>query len=159
MRGQPPFQAIVLLIVLAALGFAGSQYISNDKSVSVSQLKPPEASEGKNIDAEVELVFSSPPLSYQLIKPSKTGKEDTLLLEFSKPTENPCYGDIQLTANQLSIYWLNVRWKDKPDTNTHHFVRINISPSHGESRSYTFFTSYRGLDETFEYSTGDHQDE
>jgi len=155
MRDLPPLQAILLLIVLGIVGYAGSQYIDMGDPVSPQTLTNESASHDHSVEAEIELTFSSPPLSYRLIKPSTTGGKDLVVLQSSPPIENPSYGSVKLTAHQVSTYWLDVRWSGDPKENSNHFVQINISPSHGKSQSYAFFTSSMEMNETFEYSTGE----
>ncbi|MFK7910344.1 MAG: hypothetical protein AB8F34_07050 [Akkermansiaceae bacterium] len=154
MRGLPPFQALLLLIVLTVLGYAGSRFISLGVASTPAAITTEPEAAGQTVEAEIEFVFSSPPLSYKLIKPSVTGGEDVVLVKSSQTIENPCYGSVKLTAHRLSTYWLDVRWKHEPAENSQHFVRINISPSHGESRAYAYFSGQKEIEETFDYSTG-----
>ena len=155
MQGSPPIQALFLLIVLSLLGFAGTQYI-NMGNYAQSQATPPEASiPSDTVETEIEFVFSSPPLSYKLVRPSDSGGEDVVLLQSTQVTENPCYENVHLIAHKVSTYWLDVRWSEDPKENSHHSVQVTLSPSHGQSQRYAFFTSYRGLDETFDYGNGE----
>lgn len=154
MRSLPPFQALLLLIVLTVLGFAGSRYISLELTPSAEAAPTEPETSDETVEAEIEFVFSSPPLFYKLIRPSTTGGKDAILLESSNITENPCYGNLPLTAHHVSTYWLDVRWRDDPAENSKHFVHINISPSHGESRAYAYFSDQKAIEEAFDYSTG-----
>lgn len=160
MRGLPPFQALLLLIALVVLGFAGNQYIDMGKPISPKPSPPPQTTDHHHaIEAEIEFVFSSPPLSYTLKKPSVTGGEDQVILQSSSAIENPSYGNVNLVAHQLTTYWLDVVWPDTAKEGTHHFVQMNISPSHGEGQKFSFFGSSRKMSETFEYNTGGHHHE
>ncbi len=154
MRGLPPFQALLLLIILTALGFAGSHFIG--LGIVTTPIAPATQTETSTevIEAEVELVFSSPPLSYKLIQAPATEGDGDVLLQSTKITENPTYGSVEIIAHSVMTYWLEVRWPEEPAENSQHFVRINISPSHGESQAYAYFTGYKEIDETFEYTTG-----
>ena len=163
MRGLPPFQALLLLIVLVVLGFAGSHYISLGSGVvNVTSAQAPPRDKPAcvpAVEAEIELVFSSPPLSYKLTQPSETGGEDQILLRSSSPVENPCYGTLQIPSHQLNTYWLDIVWPEGADDGARHFVQIHISPNHGESQQFCFFSTSKDMNETFEYHTGDHHHE
>ena len=163
MRGVPPFQALLLLIVLAVLGFAGSRYIGMgvDAGGDINPKAPPPdtATSEHTVEAEIEFVFSSPPLSYRLTKPSETGGEDRTMLQSSSLIENPCYGTVRLVSHQLTTYWLDVVWPEDADDGAHHFVQIHISPIQGESQRFCFFSSTKNMNETFEYNSGDHHHE
>ena len=168
MRGLPPFQALLLLFTLAVLGFAGSHYIGmgmgserGNGMGSSNNRKPPPVTPtcGDRVGAEIELVFSSPPLSYTLTEPSATGGEDKVVIKSSGPTENPSYGTVELVSHELTTYWLDVVWPEDAEDGAHHFVQIHISPNHGESQSFCFFSSIKDMNETFEYNTGDHHHE
>ena len=155
MQGLPPLQALVLLVVLSLLGFAGKIFIGVGEYKNPEKPAPKTATSVETVTAEIELVFSSPPTSYKLVRPSDSGGEDIILLQSSKVADNPCYGNVTLTAHELLTYWLDVRWPDEPGENSQHFVQIQISPDHGESRKFAFYTSYKGIDETFDYSNGE----
>ena len=159
MRGLPPFQALLLLVVLTVLGFAGSRFIGLGVVSTPKPSVPEPETTDKTVEVEIEFVFSSPPLSYKLIKPSSTGEADVVLLESSNISENPCYGSVKLNAHSISSYWLDVRWADEPTENAQHFVQISISPSHGEGQKFAYYTGFKGIDETFEYSTEGNQHE
>ena len=169
MRGLPPFQALVLLLILIVLGFAGSQYIGmgmgSNRGSGMSagpdlQTPPPDTpSCGATVEAEIELVFSSPPSSYTLTQPSATGGEDRVLLKATAPSENPRYATLQLVSHELTSYWLDVTWPEGAEDGTYHFAQIHISPNHGESQQFCFYSSIKDMNETFEYHTGDHHHE
>ena len=76
MRGLPPLQALLLLIVLAVLSFAGSHYIGMNEAQSRPKPLPNGSAEGYTVEAEIEFIFSSPPVSFTLTQPSVTGGED-----------------------------------------------------------------------------------
>ena len=124
------------------------------------QTPPPDTpSCGPTVEAEIELVFSSPPSSYTLTQPSATGGKHNILLKSSTPTENPCYGTVELVSHELTTYWLDVAWPEDAENGTYHFVQIHISPSHGESQHFCFHGSIKDMNETFEYNSGDHHHE
>ncbi|MBT8038584.1 MAG: hypothetical protein KJO21_13700 [Verrucomicrobiae bacterium] len=159
MRGIPPLQAIILLIALGIVGYAGSQYIDMGNPIIPPVQPQQSAAEDHIVEAEIELIFSSPPHSYTLIQPSTTGEKDRVILQSSPPIDNPTYGNAELVVHRLSPYWLDIRWPEEAEPNSHHFVQIYISPSHGESQRYSFFTSSVEMNETFEYSTGENSHE
>lgn len=160
MRGLPPIQALLLLIILCCLGAVGSHYIGLGVADTPTEKPLGPVTSDEVIEAEVELVFSSPPESYSLSQPpASTGEPDKVMLESSNLTENPCYGDVNIMAHRVSTYWLHVRWQNEAAENTQHFVRINISPSYGKSRSFTYFSGSKEIDETFDYSTGGSRNE
>ena len=68
MRGSPPFQALILMVTLFLLGCLGSSFIKVKSSLPHDK-KITQASSNADVDqteAEVELTFSSPPISYEL---------------------------------------------------------------------------------------------
>lgn len=69
MRGLPPLQALLLLIVLAVLSFAGSHYIGMNEAQSQPRPLPNASAEGHTVEAEIEFIFSSPPVSFTLTQP------------------------------------------------------------------------------------------
>lgn len=158
MRGLPPLQALVLLLVLAVLGYAGSRYIDMGDPITPAPHPETEAQD-QTIEAEIELVFSSPPLSYSLTKPSVSGGEDELTLQSSTPIENPSYGNVKLVSHQPTTYWLDVVWPADAKEGAHHFVQLNINPSHGDSQQFSFFSSTSEMNETFEFQSGEHAHE
>ena len=159
MRGLPPLQALLLLVTLAALGVAGKRYIGMENTVY--QVAPITAENTAHdfTEAEIEFVFSSPPASYTLTQPSHNGQDDKVLLSISNATENPCYETVRLISHQATTYWLDVVWAEDNIDDAHHFVQICISPVHGENKRFSFFSRSKNLNETFEYSTGDHHHE
>ena len=159
MRGLPPLQALLLLIALVVLGFAGSRYIAMGKAMSPQVQANDTLTDQHTIRAEIEFIFSSPPLSYTLITPSATGAEDQIILQSTSPIENPCYGTVQLVSHQLTTYWLDIVWPEDAEDGARHFVQIHISPEHGESQRFSFFSNAKDMNETFEYHTGDHHHE
>ena len=165
MRGFPPFQALLLLITLAVLGFAGSRYIDMGSDLAPATpaaavaVSPPESTCAETVDAEIELIFSSPPLSYKLTKPSAAREADQILLEVSSPEENPSYATVQVTSHELVTYWLDVVWQEDAPSGAFHFAQIHISPDHGDSQRFCFFSTIKSMNETFEYTTGEHHHE
>lgn len=164
MRGLPPLQALLLLIALVILGFTGRHYIGMGQARELTTLVTPLSSDSTNaekkfVEAEIEFVFSTPPLSYSLSQPSDTGTEDKILLRQSHVEENPSYEIIQLVPHQETSYWLDIVWPEDAADGAHHFVQIYISPNHGDPQHFSFFTSNKGMNETFEYNTGEHQHE
>lgn len=159
MRGLPPLQALLLLIVLAVLSFAGSHYIGMNEAQSRPKPLPNGSAEGYTVEAEIEFIFSSPPLSYTLTQPSVTGGKDTILLQTSDSQENPRYETVELVSHQPTSYWLDVVWPEDAIDGAHHFVQIYISPDHGNRQGFSFFSTAKSMNETFEYSSGDHHHE
>ena len=159
MRGLPPLQALLLLIGLAVLSFAGSHYIRMNEAQSRPKPLPNGSAEGYTVEAEIEFIFSSPPVSFTLTQPSVTGGEDTILLQTSDPQENPSYETVELVSHQPTTYWLDVVWPEDAIQGAHHFVQIYISPNHGARQEFSFFSTAKGMNETFEYSNGDHHHE
>ena len=159
MRSLPPFQAIVLLVVLVILGFVGSQYIDMGESINPPLSPAQTTGQLHTVEAEIELVFSSPPISYTLTKPSTTGEKNQVLFQSSSPIENPSYDTAHLVSHQLTTYWLDVIWPNDGKEDAHHFVQINISPNHGKNQRFSFFSNSKDMNETFEYHTGEHHHE
>ena len=159
MRGLPPLQAAVLLATLAILGLLGSSYIDMGAAVAPSTPTSEEASNNGTTKAEVELVFSSVPLSYTLSKPSVSGGKDIVVLQSSSPVDNPSYGDVSLSSHHHSSYWLDVVWSADAREGSRHFVQVHISPSHGEEQRLSFFSSTQEMNETFDYHMERNHDE
>lgn len=159
MRGLPPLQALLLLIMLVVIGFAGSLYIKMGYSVSHQPPPSETTTDHLTVEAEIELIFSSPPLSYTLTQPSTSGGPDEVLLRSNGVMENPYYETATLTSHQLTTYWLDVVWPEDAKESEHHFIQINISPNHGASQRFSFFSQSKEMNETFEYSTGEHHHE
>lgn len=149
----------MLLIALAILGVIGSRYIDMGAASSAQVVASETALHNNTMDAEIELIFSSPPLSYTLKKPSVTGDDEQTVFQSSAPIENPCYGEVNLVAHSVHTYWLDVVWPEDAAENTRHFVQISISPNHGEGQKFSFFNSAREMNETFEYGTGEEHHE
>ena len=154
MRGLPPLQALVLLVALGVLGFAGHHFIDMGAPTSSPLPIPTEPSQNSTIDVEIELTFSSPPLSYTLSQASESGAENKVIQSSRAPAENPSYADVSLVAHRLTTYWLDVVWPDDAAQDAHHFVQINIAPSHGEGQQFSFFSNSKEMNETFDYNTG-----
>ena len=58
MRGLPPLQALLLLITLVVLGFAGSHFIGMDETRSQPAPLPDASAEEQAVEAEIEFIFS-----------------------------------------------------------------------------------------------------
>ena len=159
MRGLPPLQALLLLVVLVAVGFAGSHYISLGRFTQPVGPRPESNGGEQMLEAEIEWTFSTPPVSCTLKKPSVTGGEDDVLVTSQAAVENPCYHTLRIPAHGTTTYWLDVVWPDDPAENARHCVQVTISPSHGESQRFSFVTSSREMNETFDYSPGEHSHE
>ncbi len=153
MKGQPPLQALLLLVLLAIAGLAGSVYISPEPPPAPPAPEPSSDTCGHTTAAEIEFIFSSKPQSYTLRKPSDKGGDGEVLLHVTTPEQNPDYRDVQLPAHGGSSYWLDVVWPADAGDGQHHIVRVNISPDHGEGAQYSFFSSTREMNETFDYTS------
>ena len=109
MRGLPPLQALLLLIALVILGFTGRHYIGMGQARELTTLVTPLLSDSTNaeknfVEAEIEFVFSTPPLSYSLSQPSDTGTEDKILLYLSKlPTQGL---EVEIENNKIVKVYL-----------------------------------------------------
>ena len=158
MRGSPPIQALFLILTLLILGFLGSRYINmKDLSGALPPASETATTPQDHTEAEIELIFSSSPISYTLKIPSNQGGEPIVVVqsntEIENKIENPAYHDITIPSHHLTTYWLDIIWKDDPTSTTKHFVQINISPSHGEGKNISFWSDSKELTETFDYST------
>ena len=158
MRGLPPLQALLLLVALAVLGAAGRGFIDTGETVSEVAPPPTTCDDHETVEAEIKFIFSSPPDSYTLTQPSVTGEADQVLLNKPRPTENPCYEIVNLLVHQPGSYWLDVVWPEDSLDGAHHFVQVYISPIHGQSESFSFYSNSKSMNETFEYDGGEHHD-
>ena len=159
MRGLPPLQALLLLITLVILGFAGRSYIRMEETSSQPTPIADTNVENRFVEAEIEFIFSSPPLSYTLTHPSANGEANQVLFETTECTQNPCYEIVKLVSHQPTSYWLDVVWPKDAENGEHHFVQIYIAPNHGDHQRFSFFTTTNSINETFDYNTGDHHHE
>jgi len=156
MRGAPLLQALILLLTLSILGYAGHRFIQMEShaTTTLAPLQPP-APESSQVGAEIELTFSTPPKFYQLKYPSpQNTTETTLLVSQTGPQEieNPIYADVSIPTHQLTTYWLDVTWREAPAEYNRHFIKITLSPTHGVSRSFSFSTDSDEMNETFDYA-------
>jgi len=162
MRGSPLLQALILLLALISLGVAGHRFIQMEPSrtsAAASETTSPEPSETQ-VEAEIELTFSTPPISYQLKRPSTQGSDEIAVLtnpQTSQAIENPAYADAVIPSHQLTTYWLDVVWAKTPPENSRHFVTINLSPSNGQSQRFSFSSDSAEMNETFDYSPARHE--
>lgn len=157
MRGSPITQALILLCTLLALGVLGKFYIQVNHQ-PVTPGAHPVALETLELDlvgAEVQLTFSSPPISYELKRLSSDNSSEISVLKQSAHIENPSYEDVHLPSHQVTTYLLDVIWPQAPDTGSRHFAQINISPSYGIQATLSFTTHSKDMLETFEYSTSE----
>ena len=154
MRGSPPIQALFLILTLLILGFLGSRYIRMDHSVDPTALTPePSTAPQDHTEAEIELVFSSRPVSYSLKIPGISGGENIVLFQSDPKIENPAYHDITIPSHHLTTYWLDIIWPAAPTDGARHFTQLNISPSHGAGKSISFWCGSEEMNETFDYNT------
>ena len=152
MRGSPLIQSLALLLAILTLGFAGKKFIAMDsQTVPVDDLVGITPTEGSTTtDAEIEISFSTPPVSYSLKR--LVGEDEVPIFKLSDDIENPSYHECALPDHQVTTYWLDIVWPDAPAENAQHFVRITLSPVNGESGSYSFNTTSAELNETFDYT-------
>ena len=163
MRGSPLIQAFSILIALTLLGLAGKWFITMDSGLSETkksdESNPTTQNSHTSVEAEIELTFSSLPLSYSLkrLDAKNDQPNDSAIIIFkNKKTdvaiENPNYHDVNLPGHTLTTYWLDVIWPSPPAENSQHFIRITLSPVNGEAKSFTFSTTSSDLNETFDYT-------
>lgn len=153
MRGAPIIQAIIIMMVLSLLGFAGMHYIqggvhgmphdfTDNPSSDAVVLKSGE------IPIEMECYFSDQPESYSFSKPGKEGA-DKLILKAAGSDENPVFHELLLQGETDNILWLDVTWADqKPDGN--YFVQLVISVGNEEPLTRTFRSRSNSLQGTIE---------
>jgi len=158
MRGAPLQQAIILLLTLSILGYPGYRFIQMESSPTIPPVRDsPTNQKTPQVRGEIELIFSTPPKSYQLKHPSTHNTTETTLLTSpnTKEIENPSYADVTLPSHQLTTYWLDITWPEAPKKLHRHFVKITLSPNNGASRSFSFFCDSAEMKETFDYSTAE----
>jgi len=165
MRGAPLQQAFFLLLTLLGLGVAGYSFLHHDiqseqtEALRAAEVKGASSSSAQvsMVDAEVELTFSSPPVSYQLRRLNAEEKPIPVASSSAEEEiENPAYVDASLPAHQMTTYWLDVTWPDAPAENALHFVKITLSPSFGKTESFSFSCDSRAMNETFDYTNEEH---
>lgn len=154
MRGSPPLQALILMVTLFLLGWLGHCFIqvkhpqATDRQIT--ELAP-NASHDQE-EAEIELTFSSLPLSYTL-KNYTSDNEVKVVLESDAVVENPSYHEVVIPSHSETSYLLDVTWAEAPLSGTRHFVKIHISPLNGQAQSFSLLTSSQEMQESFDYST------
>lgn len=164
MRGSPITQALILLCTLLTLGFLGKIYLrGNHPSGTPAATTAPDTTSAALpsdqhdlVEAEIQLTFSSPPISYELKRLSPDNSSEISVLKQSPPTENPSYEDTHLPSHQVATYLLDIIWEHAPETGSRHFAQINISPAYGQQASLSFTTHSKDMLETFEYSVSTH---
>ena len=165
MRGAPLLQTLLLFLTLLGLGISGYLFLHRDLGSDRSDHRGGSkqavttASHVPTVDAEIEILFSTPPISYRLTRPNLADPKNPVLVMSSsekEEIENPSYSDVQIPVNQLSSYWLDVTWKNDPEENSLHFVKITLSPSLGPAQSFTFSCDSREMNETFDYTPQEH---
>lgn len=156
MRGSPPTQALALLTTLIILGLLASRYLDTGTPAGTTEPDHSETFEYNHpVNVDVELVFSSPPLSYALKKPSPVGGEAKVAMRSTSNIENPSHGSAILEAHKHIAVWLDVIWPEDPGEGRHHFVQITMTPESGEEKKYAFFSHSREMNETMEMMIGD----
>ena len=156
MRGSPPFQALILMVTLLLLGWLGKSFIevkhssANDRQVTIVS---PTADYDQD-EAEIELTFSSLPLSYKLKHYADSSNSTvTTVLESGTEIENPSYHTAVIPSHSKTAYLLDVTWAEAPQSGTRHFVQVYISPINGQAQSFSLLTSSKEMQESFDYST------
>jgi hypothetical protein len=163
MRGSPLIQAFGILISLLLLGVVGQRFIAadgNDPSPSSGASTQDKTTATSNteqtvIEAEIELTFSTPPLSCTLkylTENHPTPKEVTIF-QINHISENPLYQNVSIPSHALTTYWLDVTWPNDPPENAQHFVSLTLSPNQGDPKQFSFHSTTENLNETFDYST------
>lgn len=162
MRGSPPIQALVLLLVLVTLAVAGKLFVGADGAVAVSGANRNDAA-GRVADSstgetsgEMELVFSSRPSSVTLRLLDETGAAAKAKVLFIKKegVENPEFMEMTLPLHGAATYWLDIVWPNAPGEGANHMARVTITPAFGEVESYSFITESESLEETFVFGDG-----
>jgi len=154
MRGSPIIQALILLCIFLPLGYLGKIYIQIDQKPTVSTTSEiPKNLAHDFVEAEIELTFSSPPVSYELKRLLPNSSSEISILKQSSEIENPSYEDVALPSHHMTTYLLDIVWYQEPSEGSRHFIQINISPTYGEPKSLSFTTHSKDLLETFEYSS------
>ncbi|BDS07484.1 hypothetical protein NT6N_25240 [Oceaniferula spumae] len=153
MRGSPIFQTVVLLLAMLVAGLLGKSYLDHSHQLDKTKAAP----KAKNHDAtnvvegEVEMVFSSAPLSYTLRKsPIDSDGAPEVLLKGDRPEENPIYGEIRLDAHSAVTYWLDVIWAEEPAEGSRHFVQFKLSPNYGNEIQVAFSTAGKKIEQAFD---------
>lgn len=153
MRGSPILQAVVLLFVMLVAGLLGRSYLAaGHQPATATPPKPENPDHEHTVEAEVELVFSSAPLSYTLRKsPIDSAGEPIVLLRGERPEENPVYHDIQVDAHGTVTYWLDVTWSAAPAAGGRHFVQVKLSPNYGAEAQVSYSTSGETIQQAFDH--------
>ena len=159
MRGSPIARALIMLGILIVSGVTGYLYIQNNtppqKQARVK--KPSEKPELKTVEVEIELTFSSTPISYEIKKIISESNTEVAILHDSSEMENPSYHDIQIPSHSMATYLLDVSWKEAPEESSRHFAQITISPAYGNEQVISFITHSATMMETFDYTSSQAQ--
>ncbi|MGJ8676072.1 MAG: hypothetical protein ACSHX0_01000 [Akkermansiaceae bacterium] len=159
MRGSPPLQALILLVSLLLLGWLAKDFIRSE-NISASgvqiaqQISEQQVIDHTVVDAEIELTFSSLPLSYELRRYADAGSgAEISLLKGSSDIGNPSYHNVSIPSHRDTTYLLDVVWASEPEPDARHFVSIHISPVNGDPAHLSLISHLKNMEETFDYST------
>lgn len=164
MRGFPPAEAFVLLLLMAVIGFGSYQFIHHDSdrdggspTAGSDTIPVVEGAAGHHHETELELSFSTTPSQVRLrvLRDSDAEPRELSRLDGSELT-NPGYLDLLLPCGEPRTYWLDISWAEPPADGALHFCQMVITASDASESRHTFTTSDAEMNETFTFSASLH---
>ena len=152
MRGAPIIQAVIIIMVLGLLGFAGMHFIQGDvHGMSHDSADKPSSDtvvfQSGEIPIEVECYFSDQPENYSFSKPGKEGADEIILK--AAGSESPVFHELLLQGEADNVLWLDVTWADQKPRG-HYFVQLVVSVGNEEPLTRTFRSRSNSLQGTIE---------
>lgn len=136
MRGSPIFQALLVMLLLAVLGFVGRHFIQGGKLNEAVQVKSTSENTEK-LTAEIEIYFSENPKRYVLRRPGNGSDKGEHILTVENIDENPVWHDIELLNNKDDTLWLDVTWPNTKEQGRY-FVQVYVTVGDSDPQKFTF---------------------
>ena len=154
MRGFPIIQAVVLIFVLAALGYAGMRFIGTSPTASHT-LEPPveKATPAGSQSIELEIYFSAKPVKYTLHRPEGDWKEGGHILTVRDSDENPALHTYQTRGAEDETLWMDVTWPEE-SIGKRHFVQVIATVGMADPQKFTFHDTSMILRGTMQLNLG-----
>lgn len=153
MKGYPPVEAFVLLLLLLITGFASQRFIHHEpETLRLVAGNTPAENSGLGEEIEMELSFSSLPSRIRLcVLADGDAEPKELALVEGEDMANPNYLDLMLTLDFPMTYWLDIAWAEPPGENALHMCSVTLTTSDAPAVSHTFSCSEADMNETFTF--------
>lgn len=163
MKGFPPVEAFVLLLLMSVIGFGSYRFIHHEPEAHVAQpaagaeaIQVVEGS-GHQHETEMELSFSSLPKVVRVMVLDDADAEPKELARVEgESMTNPGYLDLLLPCGEERTYWLDISWAEPPAEGALHMCQLVMTSSDASSTRRTFTCSEAEMNETFTFSVVTH---